>query len=225
MSQLTLPTLRRCLAVLRAEFELGLRWRGPALDRLLDERHASVQSAWAERLARWTWEVLVEASFNHYGERGRIDVLAFQPQAGALLVVEIKTEIADLQELLGSLDVKARVAPGVARGQGWPAPHSVTRALVVEDTSTNRRRVRQFRALFSGYELQGKAALSWLCRPSAQTPRGLLVLTNLSAAHGARANNVGSRRIRVSGAAAAGSEHGIVAVPPSPAPPRGGRHR
>ena len=36
------------------------------------------------------WEVVPEATFNEFGERGSIDILAFHPKHGALLVVEVK---------------------------------------------------------------------------------------------------------------------------------------
>lgn len=40
-------------------------------------------------------------SFNHYGDRGRYDILAFHPPTGILLVVEVKTGIGDVQATLG----------------------------------------------------------------------------------------------------------------------------
>jgi len=39
------------------------------------------------------WLVAAEASFNRYGERGSIDVLAFHPADRVVLVVEVKSVI------------------------------------------------------------------------------------------------------------------------------------
>lgn len=73
---MTTQTLRRCLDALEVSLDLVPRWRGGGLDRLLDQDHAALQAAWADRLRRWKYDVRVETSFNHYGDRGRIDLLA-----------------------------------------------------------------------------------------------------------------------------------------------------
>jgi transcriptional regulator with XRE-family HTH domain len=121
-SRLTLAVIRRCFEPLQADLELTARWRGAELDRLLDEQHSWLQSSWKAKLERWGWAVQAEASFNHYGERGRIDLLAWYGTQRVLLVVEIKTEIVDSQALLGALDVKLRVAPITCRELGWGNP-------------------------------------------------------------------------------------------------------
>jgi transcriptional regulator with XRE-family HTH domain len=110
LDDITVRTVRRCLKELDVRLDLEPRWRGAELDRLLDENHARKQAAWKERLERWAWQVIAEASFNRYGERGRIDLLAWHPGLAILLVVEIKSELVDAQSLLGGMDVKTRVA-------------------------------------------------------------------------------------------------------------------
>jgi hypothetical protein len=40
-----------------------------------------------ERLDRWGWVVRVEVTFNRFGDRGRIDLLAWNPRLAILLVV------------------------------------------------------------------------------------------------------------------------------------------
>ena len=62
---------------------------------------------------------MTETSFNHYGDRGRIDVMAFHSPLRILLVIEIKTRIQDVQDTLGRLDIKKRIAPILARDRGW----------------------------------------------------------------------------------------------------------
>ncbi len=54
------------------------------------------------RLAEWLAQP--EVSFAIYGERGVIDILAFHPRSRALLVIELKTGIVDVQALIGTVD-------------------------------------------------------------------------------------------------------------------------
>lgn len=81
-----------------------------------------------------------EVSFNLRGERGSIDILAIHPPTGALLVVEVKSVVPDMQAMLASLDRKGRLGGEIARLRGWRAT-SVTRLLVLPDDRTARRRV------------------------------------------------------------------------------------
>jgi len=196
LDRLTFSTVRRCLAALEMRLELLPRWRGAELERLLDEGHAALQAGWKERLEAWGWQVRVEVSFNRYGERGRIDLFAWHPSLRILLVVEIKTEIADAQALLGAMDTKTRLAPFVARELGWQAPAFVVPVLVVADESTNRRRVDRIQPLLTHLTRRGKAGISWLRRPHA-SPGGLLIFSILSPVHTRRIKRVGTHRVRV----------------------------
>jgi transcriptional regulator with XRE-family HTH domain len=189
---MALATVRECLAVLEVRLELLPRWRGSQLDRILDERHARLQAPWKLRLERWGWITRAEASFNRYGDRGRIDLLAWHPSSAMLLVIEIKTEVVDIQEVLGGLDVKRRVASHlVAQATGRESLKAVP-MLLVADTSTNRDRIRRF----GGFDLRGRQAVSWLRHPNGLA-RGLLVFSDLRDANGGRAKSVGSHRVRV----------------------------
>ena len=178
LSRLTLNVIRRCLDAVEARVDLTARWRGAELDHLLDEQHSWLQAAWKARLERWDWDVRAEASFNRFGDRGRIDLLAWHRPTGVLLVSEIKTEIADAQGLLGALDVKARVAPFVRRELGWAHPTAIARALVVTDKTTNRERVNRLAPLFAQFQLRGRAAISWLRDPQGGVS-GLLIFSDL----------------------------------------------
>lgn len=173
---LTIDSLRSIAAALGAEVAIEVRYRGAELDRLLDAGHARLQERWKRRLEGYGWTVWVEVSFNRYGERGRVDLLAWHPHAGVALVIELKTVIADLQSLLGGLDVKARLAPHVLAPLGVRHAVSVVPALVITDTSTNRRRIRAHLSLFDRYALRGRAALAWLRAPT-PTRAGVLVIS------------------------------------------------
>jgi transcriptional regulator with XRE-family HTH domain len=114
-ARLSVGTLARVFAALDADLELVVRYRGGTLDRLLDERHAATVAAVLGTLRARGWTTAVEVTFNHYGDRGSIDVLAVHPVARIVLVVEVKTEITSAEETLRRLDVKVRVGAGLAR--------------------------------------------------------------------------------------------------------------
>jgi transcriptional regulator with XRE-family HTH domain len=200
LDSVSMTALRRSLAALEVRLDLVPRWRGSDLDRLLDEDHQQLQAAWKARLDRWSWLVNAEASFNHYGDRGRIDLLAWHPLARIILVVEVKTLVVDAQDLLGSLDVKVRVAPFVARERGWPDARGVVPVLVLRESATNRRRLVRLGALADDFDLRGRAAVSWLRHPSAHPrPGGLLILSDLSPADHRSVRRVGRERVRLDG--------------------------
>lgn len=196
LGRMTVETVRRPLEALEASLELVARWRGADVDRLLDEQHSRLQAAWKQRLERWDWTVIAEASFNHYGDRGRVDLLAWHAQRRIMVIVEIKTLIADVQGLLGPLDVKTRVAPWIAAERGWTRPLLVVPLLLLHESAASRRRLASLEPLFSRFSVRGRAAVSWLRRPVG-APAGLLVLSDLSPASLIRVRRVGRQRVRL----------------------------
>ena len=105
---LRIATVQALADSLGGRAELRLSWNGVALDRVLDAAQAALGAAVKRRLERWGWIVRAEVSFSRYGERGRIDLLGIHAATRLLLVVELKSELVDVQALLGSLDVKRR---------------------------------------------------------------------------------------------------------------------
>jgi transcriptional regulator with XRE-family HTH domain len=170
LSDLSVATLRQIAAGLDIRVDLVPRWRAGELDRLLGARH----SAMHERLARLfgelpDWEHAAEVSFSIYGERGAIDILAWQPARRALLVVELKTEIIDVQGLLAQVDRYRRLAPSIARARGWDAS-TVSCWVVVADSRTNRRRLAEHALVLRGaFPVDGRSIRRWL-----RDPRGLI---------------------------------------------------
>ena len=195
LDRMTVGMLRRCLAVLEVRLDMVPGWRGADLARLRDATHAALQAVWKLRLERWGWQVWVEVSFNHYGDRGRIDLLAWHQVHRILLVIEVKSEIGDAQALLGGVDVNVRVASMTARRLGLGQPTAVVPLLVIGDGSTNRDRLRRFAPLFDRYAVLGRSAITWLRRP-AGVPSGLLALTDLRYATGSSAKPIGAHRVR-----------------------------
>jgi hypothetical protein len=141
------------------------------------------------------WVVRPEVSFSHFGERGVIDVLAWHSATRSLLVIELKTEIVDVGELLGTLDRKLRNARDVARLLGWE-PTTVSALLVVGSSDRNRRRVVAHAATFeAALPDRGMRLRVWLRRPSERL-RGLMFFADRSRGQ-ATERVVVIRRVRV----------------------------
>jgi transcriptional regulator with XRE-family HTH domain len=169
-----LGSIERMAEALGASVSLTVRWNGEQLDRLIDARHAAIQEATASLLALLGWEVRPEVSFNHFGDRGRIDLLAYNRPLRLLLVVEVKSGIGDLQDTLGRLDVKMRVARHVARDLGWQDALTSVPAMVIGESRRSRHVVAEHAALFAGFTIRGRAALAWVRQPVLPAPTGLL---------------------------------------------------
>jgi transcriptional regulator with XRE-family HTH domain len=170
---LTVRSLDRLAQALEAQLVVEFRWRGADLDRLIDAEHATLQATAAGRIERSGWLVRVEVSFNHFGDRGRCDIVAWHPGSRTVLIVEVKSALGDLQQTLGALDVKARLGGVIAQQLGWPPPARVVRSLVLAERGGNRRVLGRHESLFRQFTLRGRSALAWLRRPTAD-PGGLL---------------------------------------------------
>jgi transcriptional regulator with XRE-family HTH domain len=167
LDTLTLETIRRVLAALDARPDVVVRWRGGDLDRMLAAGHAALhEEVAAALLAEPGWRVLPEVSFSIWGERGVIDILAWHEPTRSLLVIELKTELVDFNELLGTLDRKSRLARQIAAERGWTNPSSVSVWVVVVDSSTSRRRAREHATMLRGaLPDDGRTMRRWLGQP------------------------------------------------------------
>jgi transcriptional regulator with XRE-family HTH domain len=163
--RVTLSTLIRIANALGASVSVRVLWHGEALDRMLDAAHADITDLVLRLLRDAGWDVATAVSFNVRGECGVIDVLAFHPSSGALLVIEIKSVVPDLQAMLGTLDRKVLIARSVAQDRGWRAAR-VSRLLVLPDDRTARRRVERHSAVFAtALPARMAAVRRWLKRP------------------------------------------------------------
>lgn len=113
------------------------------------------------------WVVRPEVSFSIWGERGIVDLLGWHAASQTIAVVELKTAIVDVGEILGTLDRKRRLGLKIAESQGWAATF-VSAALIVAEGTTNRRRVHDHAATFrAALPDDGRLWRGWL-----QQPRG-----------------------------------------------------
>ena len=122
-----MATLRSVFAALEATVELAPRWRGGEIDRLLDAGHAALAGEAVWVLTGLAWLAIPEVTYSVFGERGSIDVLALRETDSIAVMLEVKTSINSVEELLRKTDVKTRLLPGlVADRFGW-RPTSVAR--------------------------------------------------------------------------------------------------
>jgi hypothetical protein len=118
--------------------------------------------------------------FSIYGERGTIDILAWHAATGTLLVIELKTELVDVQELIGMIDRKRRLAAQIALDRGWRA-RTVATWVVISQDRTNRRRVSAHRTVLrAAFPQDGHRVRAWLRAPAG--PANALSLCSATAA-------------------------------------------
>jgi len=172
-------TVERVLQTLGARLRVQVDWNGEALDRLLDSEHAHLVEDALSDLTRVGWEVAAEVTFAIGRERGSVDVLAWHPGARALLVIEVKTVVPDVQAMLATLDRKTRLGASIAASRGW-RPLGVGCLLVIRESRTSRRRVEAHALTFFA-ELPDRtvSVRRWLAAPSPDRPlRGLWFLSD-----------------------------------------------
>jgi transcriptional regulator with XRE-family HTH domain len=192
-STLTLDVIDRVCAVLEIRLDLVPRWRGGDLDRLLNAGHAGLHEEVATYLATLLgWAVAPEVTYSINGERGAIDLLCWHAETCSLLIIELKTELVDLSDLLGSMDRRLRLARRIARERGWE-PRTVSGWIIVSEGTTNRRRLAQHRQMLrNAFPLDGVAMRAWARRPSGEV-RGLSLWSSALPGHERRTGSTPRR--------------------------------
>jgi transcriptional regulator with XRE-family HTH domain len=167
LASIPLGMVRRVAHALDARLDTIVRWQGGDLGRLINARHAAMHEAMARSFAKFEgWHAEPEVSFSIYGERGIIDILAWHPLTRTLLVVELKTELVDINDLMGSVDRKRRLAAELSGKRGWREA-SISTWVVLADGRTNRRELaRHERVLRAKFPEDGRVVRGWLRRPS-----------------------------------------------------------
>ena len=165
--RLRVDQLRAHFAQFGASVRVTVYWNGAALDRTIDERHASIGEAAIGILRHDSWATLSEVTFADFGERGSIDVLATRERESAALVGEVKSEWSSIEETNRSLDVKARLAPKICFDRfGW-RPAIVAKVLILPDDGSARRIAARYReTLDFVYPARTRDVRRWLKRPS-----------------------------------------------------------
>jgi transcriptional regulator with XRE-family HTH domain len=163
--RIPLWTLRRVATVLEVRLPLEPSWRGGRIERVISGRHAAMAERLTAMLAAAGWEVRPEASFNSFGERGVVDLVAWHPVCRTLLLIEIKTELVDPSGLLTVTDRRRRLAGVIARDSGWK-PGVVAQWVVIAAGRTNARRVAEHRSMLrAAFPADGRSIEAWLADP------------------------------------------------------------
>jgi len=139
----TVDTSGRLLSMLGLAVEL--RIDTPFADpRPRDAGHARSVAHVQRRLEAAGWLVQREVEVVHARSHGWIDVLAFQPATGILLVIEVKTEIHDLGRIERTLGWYGREAWRVAQRLGW-RPRTIRPWLLILASEANDERIHDNR--------------------------------------------------------------------------------
>ena len=167
LDRVSTAQFERICGVLRIAVFLDARWLDGDVDRLIDRVHAAVVEVVVRFLRDVGWDVLVEFGFNHYGDRGSVDVLAWHAEHRTLLIVEVKSRLTDLQATFSRFDTKVRVVPAVVgRERGWQARH-LGRLLVMPGTKANRASVGRHAETFAtAFPERMPAVRAWLHAPN-----------------------------------------------------------
>ena len=147
----------------------------------------------AEVLVATDWLMSAEATFSIYGERGAIDILAFHPRTHALLVIELKTALVDVQALIGAVDRYRRLAPQLARERGWSVQSVSSWVVLRESPSNHRRLAAHATVLRTAFPHDGRQVRGWLRKPSGS----IAALSFLSDSHRRTAMTTPSGVLRV----------------------------
>lgn len=166
LGSLSMSTVRAVGSALDIRLDLIPRWRAGDLDRLLNAAHSGPHESVARSFrARPSWTVRPEISFSIYGERGVVDLVAWHRDRRALCIIELKTSVVDVNELIGVLDRKRRLGPRIVSDLGW-TPATVSVWVIVSDGRTNRRRIQAHQAVLrAAFPSDGRVMAGWLSMP------------------------------------------------------------
>ena len=124
--------------------------------RTRDAAHAACVGHVQRRLRSQGWHVRREVAIGTSQRPGWIDVLAWHPATGLLLVIEVKTELLDIGAVERQLHWYEREAPRAATRLGWRTK-TVSSALVLLATGANDALVRQnARALVAAFPVRAR---------------------------------------------------------------------
>ena len=174
----TLDVVVRIVTALGFELDLGLRPPVIVGDRRQrDLVHARCSGHVDRRLRAAGFETAREVPIVDGRWRGWIDLLAFDPRTGTLLVIEIKTVIDDVGAVERQVDWYERAARRVARERGWAPRRVITWLLVLATEQNEASLVRNRDIIDRAFPIRGGAMESLADDAGSAWPRGRGIAT------------------------------------------------
>ena len=124
--------------------------------RQLEPAHARCSAHVATRLRRDGWLVATEVEVGGDRSRGWIDLIAFHPVLGALLVIEIKTEIRDFGAIERALGWYEREAQVAARRLGWQPRRTIGCLLLLATEANDVRAAANREPFVAGFPVRAR---------------------------------------------------------------------
>jgi transcriptional regulator with XRE-family HTH domain len=140
--------------------------------------HARCVGYAVQQLSRRGWEVRTEVEIGDGRFRGWIDVLAYRESDGALLIIEIKTEIDDFGRILRSLGWYVRSSRDAARADGWRPRVLVPVLIALATAETDARLVGSGDLVRHDLPGGADALAAWIGDPSAPGPTPTVALVD-----------------------------------------------
>ncbi len=137
-----------------------------------DAAHARCVAAARRALERRGFLCAVECEIADGRLRGWIDLLAFNPVSGRLLVIEVKTELRDVGGLQRQLGWYRRAAPAIARSRGWQARDTVAVAVFLATDANDSALLTHRDSIMKAFEVRGRAAIAILVGSETVSPPG-----------------------------------------------------
>jgi hypothetical protein len=95
-----------------------------------------------------------------------IDIVAWHPASRTVLVIELKTRIVDVSDLMATMDVRRRLALRIARDRGWE-PVAIGLWVVVAPSRTNSRVLAEHATILRAkFPADGRVMRRWVAKPS-----------------------------------------------------------
>jgi transcriptional regulator with XRE-family HTH domain len=173
---LTFGTAERLLQAMGARLVISVD--APFLgdrQRQREPAHARCSAYVASKLRQAGWEVATEVEVGGDRSRGWIDVLAYHPATGWLLVIEIKTEIHDLGAIERSLGWYERDAFVAARRFGWRPKHATGCLLLLATAANDARAFANRVPIGVGFPMRARELAGLIINGSGARPHGRAV--------------------------------------------------
>ncbi len=175
----SLDLVERIAGALGLELDLIVRPPIFTKDRLQrDLVHAHCSGFVSRRLLATGWRVAREVEVRHGRSHGWIDMLAFDPTTGVLLILEIKTRLDDLGAIERQVAWYERTAWEIARSLGWQPRRAASWLLMLSSEEVERAVRLNWRTLALSFPRRAPDMLADLEAPDAMPAgaRGLALV-------------------------------------------------